>query len=73
MNFMRHNLLDHLYCVAFQGAAVASEASGEEGANLVDVAGSQPSDWGIFTSLLDLTCFVITLVTYFVLILGFMP
>jgi hypothetical protein len=57
----------------FQGAAVASEASGEEVANLVDVAGSQSSDWNIFTSLLDLTCFVVTLVTYFTLLLGFIP
>jgi hypothetical protein len=62
-------------CFMFQGAAAGvSGTSGDEGAGLVDAAASQSSSpWTAFTSLLDLTCLVIALVTYFILLLGFIP
>ncbi|XP_023726365.1 neuronal acetylcholine receptor subunit alpha-2-like [Cryptotermes secundus] len=57
-----------------KGAAAVSETSGDEGDSLVDGADSQASSsWTTFTSLLDVTCLVVALVTYFVLLLGFIP
>jgi len=60
-------------CVMFQVVATASDVSGDEGAGLVDDADSQSTDWNTFISLIDLTCFLITFVTYFILLLGFIP
>jgi len=57
----------------FQGGAAASEMSGEEETILVGNDGSHSHAWDTFSSLLNVTCFIITLVTYLILLIGFIP
>jgi hypothetical protein len=57
----------------FQGGAAVSEISGDEATNLVESDGSPSQTWDTFSSLLNLTCFMITLVTYIILLIGFIP
>jgi hypothetical protein len=57
----------------FQGGAAATETSEDEETNLVDGGGSPSHTWDTFSSLLNLTCFMITLVTYIILLIGFIP
>jgi hypothetical protein len=57
----------------FQGGGAASEISGDEETNLVGNDGTQSHTWDTFSSLLNLTFFVITFVTYLILLIGFIP
>lgn len=55
-----------------KGGGAASEISGDEETNLVG-NGTQSHTWDTFSSLLNLTFFVITFVTYLILLIGFIP
>ncbi|XP_069678421.1 neuronal acetylcholine receptor subunit alpha-10-like [Periplaneta americana] len=55
-----------------KAAAAVSEASGGEGAGLVEGAAAT-SGWNTFTTLLNLLLFILTLLTYFILLVGFIP
>jgi hypothetical protein len=57
----------------FQGGGAASETSGDEETILVGNDGSQSHTWDAFSTLLNVTCFMITLVTYLILLIGFIP
>jgi hypothetical protein len=57
----------------FQGAAKVSAISGDDETNLVDSDDSPSHTWETFSSLLNLTCFMIILVTYIILLIGFIP
>jgi hypothetical protein len=57
----------------FQGAAAVSAISGDDATNLMDSDGSPSHKWDTFSSLLNLTCFMIVLVTYIILLIGFIP
>jgi hypothetical protein len=56
-----------------KGGGGASEISEDEETNLVGNDGTQSHPWDTFSSLLNLTCFTITLVTYLTLLVGFIP
>ena len=60
------NNLNFVTCL--QNVGAVSETSGGEGR-----ASYPKPSWTIFTSLIDFICFVVTLVTYTVLLLGYIP